>query len=1692
MEMPATGLGGHSAMTSGLKLGKDHAGRMQGGQGSPPWKHSAVADAGHPYPQPKKDLRRAHTVAQGRDISTRVPPRGAECVRTKSLRRAKNSKEALTQPLNQPKEVDVTPDSFGTGREPRHFTVGNVGNNGKIYLRPVTNSHQRGQPSQLPRSPNVPSLENAHLRPNMAHETGSEVRHSVWSNSQLSELQQVIREETSKPKDTNPTRDTQESEFEDVSLHSPSSIGDEPTSTSPGEFKIVIHRSDSSRPKTAGELPHLPLETTIPHYRLGSPRFSTEGTPILRSSINTKTSTSDNFRSSTFVNRDPERLLAIPNLAPLNKALHPGEDRLSSISSMLSTDKTKSELSRSSGAPSTMVFYKLREPVEPTIFDALATNMDDPSVVRYIHGTREITAANPARIVAQISSESFMDYELVSDFFLTFRSYLSTSNLLSLLLARLEWAINRPQDDGRIIRIRTFAALRHWILNYFVDDFVASHDLRVQFCNRINAMYLVVKAKSEGTNSDLKILVDLKKCWNGRCSLYWDSQEFVPERNPDDIVVPGGAATNRDSRSGRLSEIRSFSPVLPTQNEITFTNEDTQTSVPNCTVAQISPPCSPAHTRQISADSNHEVPISPRSESSIHVLSCSIPTKSPKPSSPLSNGARAPHPVPVTSSRHASPNSTPNPLGPTPTTPTWRRPLHSHKRSGSFSDSLRDDRAPLPLYNLDRGQPLHQSYPPTGSLIRGNLCAPLQPYVDVVSPPSPNLIPPHSQFAIDEPHKDRANRKSSKSDSSDGSQKHGANAPPGVKTIIGSIRRALHNRPVPTNPSQQAGNHQLTSLKGKTSALPLNVAFGSEAYRERRAANEQKSHIRADLLCYEAMEHYQKVVMEGLRKQSSVSADAVLGTGNGKPGLAIHVNTRFSQTSTRESLRQITKEGGSGPVLDDAGLDVPLMSGALQPTDGHIGRLSPGHPEHPSVKERSKSASPARKSVGLSKESRVTIPRSSYHSHAVEDQGTERSPSAERTRAKRVGSMSSVLRKYASYQSGMMRENRHTSTNMTLSTSDDGSSQDTSEKPAARMLRRRPGGDLRKIQNVQDLEPRKQSFDSYSSFPYSTNESVLYMGKDITSVPGNAPERAADDRDTGLQLVEAKSAKYMKPSFEAAVAEFSLIPDADDGGIESTLLKLEGKWEPTSPKSSEEENQQTQGEAENKKRYREEHALESPLSDQGSSTWDSSSAATPGYLPPSHRNRITSQFSRVSAVESEDSYCSIPLLERGLGDDSMKRSNARLTASDATMSPPLFARDAGVDNSQPESSHPSIEMVEETESLKRIPQGQTLPDSSVGDGDNYSDLSSELSAEVIDRDEAVRTPSGPRFTTSPGVTVSDPVGSTQPPTLPPSPPMTTHTHSMSYSYPSKYQAQPLTPDPSPIHKTEPHTTDRKLDMQSNVLLNSELGNSENTSRVPPNYNHIPFILACDSQVLAQQLTLVEKAALSEIDWRDLVDLKWTNYSPYALNWAEYLASEDHKGIDLVVARFNLMVKWVLSEVVLTQDIHERARTISKFIHIAVHARRIHNYSTMLQISMALSSVDCTRLLKTWQLVGHGDKRLLRDMESLIQPVRNFHGLRAEIESVNLQEGCIPFVGLYVHDLTYNAQKPAQIASTREGEPLVNFERYRTSATIVKNLLRLIDASTKYEFEPVNGIIERCLWIAALSDERTQALSKELE
>lgn len=150
---------------------------------------------------------------------------------------------------------------------------------------------------------------------------------------------------------------------------------------------------------------------------------------------------------------------------------------------------------------------------------------------------------------------------------------------------------------------------------------------------------------------------------------------------------------------------------------------------------------------------------------------------------------------------------------------------------------------------------------------------------------------------------------------------------------------------------------------------------------------------------------------------------------------------------------------------------------------------------------------------------------------------------------------------------------------------------------------------------------------------------------------------------------------------------------------------------------------------------------------------------------------------------------------------------------------------------------------------------------------------------------------------------------------------------------------------------------------------------------------------------------------------------------------------------------------------------------------------------MSQLTIALTSKEVSRLTKTWAMVPAHDLQTLRDLEMLVTPTRNFYNLRAEMEAVGIEScdtGCIPFVGVYTHDLLFNAQRPSEIASSPTTAPLVNFERCRIAASIVKTLLRLLEASTLYDFQPIEGITERCLWMSALSDEEIRRYSQALQ
>lgn len=1449
-------------------------------------------------------------------------------------------------------------------------------------------------------------------------------------------------------------------------------------------FKIVIDHANTLPRST--ERPPLPtLQVPIPHYRLGTPRFSTKGTAFLHSSVYTRNSTSEDLTSSGVSGPEYDKLFPVP----------PGTDAHSPVSQQFSQTTPEKlaiqirpvgDNTQTVAVTSSPAFHRAKEPIVPSIYNALATNPDDPAIVRYVAGTREITAASPARIIAQVTSASFLDYELLSDFFLTVRAYLSTHDLLEYLLARFEWAINKFDDNGRVIRVRAFAALRHWILNYFPYDFVVDRDLRVKFCKRLNALMKDVRQRSSQGPSDLKLILDLKKCWNGRCLLYWDGPLLDSDGLDQADIQPGGVAGSRDSQLTHPSQLWSkVSGVSPPHVEGGLGMDKSTAALNNWFEGiQQAEADAQAHQRHASGATTRSLPTSPTSEQSIQALSCTFPGLGMKKAGAYPQRGAVAHPV-------AYPAQSPAPQRRLcPAAPSAlaneepHPPKDGHKRSGSFSDAVRDKRTSLPSMNVDQATPhVEMAYPYQGSLIRGTIIPPGSPYIDQFAPASP-VSEGRDRYFQDSDESDEEAIADDDDDDDDESYSSSSNKAvyathPGMKNIFGSIRRALSSKQVGQAPLNMAiADVSLPSVaRSKSSMATSCKSSGRKANASHRQLDASRQNARIDLLSADAMEMFQRAMMQASEEDHQPS------------NLSADYQNNFTQLPSAHSLAElekpawnhsgVTNGSRSIPIFDDTGLNEPvpsippeyLRSSANKSTsNGRIAYHQAYSGEPATITDMPKPSPLARLSNAAAIADRVfsasvaenepapvfsSVPTLSQISSTVQgtmtasaNQGAPPPSAFENSKSNHPASRS--LRKYASYQSSIPRSESERARNIITAPT---STKDVRDRTLERTLRRRPGGDLRATENVHDLNKVPRRSRSVGSITTYT-ESIRGSGHTMHRVPRNtlsqkaiaAPavspsqiEPQGEPMRKTISLMRTSSSQpALRPSFEAALAQFARIPDDEGGDIEATLLKLEGKYRKTMPATAQgpENLQYVQGANQALREMRAEasnaalpqtptESNHKKVVDEGVSfpippdpQLASNTRTAPRSVAEGH-GAARSKMTRSLYATSEESYDSTPLLDRGLDEKLERQETPKAEYAAVSVPRPLFSPNQSVADSQrtddpPISPHDEPEAAYFRRGARCRSSIPTTTDSFLLDEDEFlSDLSSELSDDTIEPDEIDEAD-------EPDDEIDYPFGSAAQlvrnenrppkigyllgyPTHPPTPPMTRETAKAitSQTKQSQDSRKPPTPDPSPVNLPVQPSGPKPASSQAFSI------STQNLSA----HRHVPFVMSFDSTVIAQQCTIIERDALNEINWQDLIDMRWHHKSPSTLNWVDYLRTQDPTGIELVTARFNLMVKWVLSEVVLTQNVEERAMAIIKYIHIAKYCRKHHNYATLLQLTIALSSIDISRLSKTWELVPAAEKRTLKELETLVTPIKNFHNLRQEMEATNSEEGCIPVIGM---------------------------------------------------------------------------------
>lgn len=133
--------------------------------------------------------------------------------------------------------------------------------------------------------------------------------------------------------------------------------------------------------------------------------------------------------------------------------------------------------------------------------------------VTEVEGQRVLLAATIERWIAQLTST--LDYDELLNFFLTYRNYVSAVDVCNFLICRFHWALQKPpsmQDEAvrRVVRVRTFVAIRYWLLTFFTVDFIPNRELRLLFADWLNTLIHdpLLKTHSDGIVSPFSITDD--------------------------------------------------------------------------------------------------------------------------------------------------------------------------------------------------------------------------------------------------------------------------------------------------------------------------------------------------------------------------------------------------------------------------------------------------------------------------------------------------------------------------------------------------------------------------------------------------------------------------------------------------------------------------------------------------------------------------------------------------------------------------------------------------------------------------------------------------------------------------------------------------------------------------------------------------------------------------------------------------------------------------------------------------------------------------------------------------------------------------------------------------------------------------------------------------------------------------------
>lgn len=226
-----------------------------------------------------------------------------------------------------------------------------------------------------------------------------------------------------------------------------------------------------------------------------------------------------------------------------------------------------------------------------------------------------------------------------------------------------------------------------------------------------------------------------------------------------------------------------------------------------------------------------------------------------------------------------------------------------------------------------------------------------------------------------------------------------------------------------------------------------------------------------------------------------------------------------------------------------------------------------------------------------------------------------------------------------------------------------------------------------------------------------------------------------------------------------------------------------------------------------------------------------------------------------------------------------------------------------------------------------------------------------------------------------------------------------------------------------------------------LMSKSQLGALKNWKMGGSN----PTILEFEPLELARQLTIKGMNIFASILPEELLGSEWTKRSgSNAVN----VRAMSTLSTDLS----NLVADTILQY----DDAKKRATIIKHWIKIAHKCLELNNYDSLMAIICSLNSSTIIRLKRTWDMVSQKRKDMLKTLQAIVEPEKNYAILRRRLQGH--VPPCLPFVGMYLTDLTFvdagnTATRQLPGLGDSDGISVINFDKHTRTAKIIGELQR---------------------------------------